>query len=219
MTQSTSPDNLALWTLQDGASLTGPSQALGNSVQNALNKRQRYDFVWPTSAERTAQTGMVQGSRGYQVDTKSEYSYDNSAWRLALSHAEFTASVSTGNNTLTNAGVFTIDSSKSTDTTFVTPSTSGILLVASPGIYAISTVTATTSAIPMTSRAFLDLAYSSGLADIQRVSIVVGEDRGSLASPNVRVTTANQTIYFQHFINIASPPNTVSTRARITRIG
>ena len=83
---------------------------------------------------------MVQGSRGYQVDTRSEYSYDASNWRLALSHAEFTASASTGNASLTLAGTFTLDATKSTNSTFVTPGTSGILILDDPGIYAISSV-------------------------------------------------------------------------------
>jgi len=55
---------------------------LASSTQTALNKRQRFTFVWANSAARTAQTGMVAGSTGYQVDTKDEYTYTGSAWNL-----------------------------------------------------------------------------------------------------------------------------------------
>lgn len=50
------------------------------SVQTALLKRQRLTYTWANKAARDAQTGMVAGSEGYQVDTKINYRYDGSQW-------------------------------------------------------------------------------------------------------------------------------------------
>lgn len=218
----TSPDNIYVHDGSAPASIVTESQTQGASIQAALNKRERYDFVWANSAERTAQTGMVQGSRGYQVDTKSEYIYDNSTWRLALSHAEFTSQITLANGGPNLLGTFTLDATKTTDTTFISPSTSGILIINNPGVYAVSTVTAMYNPFPTvaaaTGRTFLDLSFTLSAADLQRVSIVVGEDRGSLSSPNVRSTIASQNLYFEIFKNTTANAD-VRTRVRITRIG
>ncbi len=215
---TTSPDAIYKADSSAPVSIIQESQTQGDSIQTALNKRQRYDYVWTDQADRNAQTGMVQGSRGYQVDVKGEYIYDNSAWRLALSHAEFTASVSAANATLVLAGTWTLDASQSTNAVFVTPGGNGILTITDPGIYAVSTVSTNAATVPMTGRGFLDLSFVSSAADIQRVSVPVGEDRGSLSSPNVRVTAANTDLYFQLY-QTTGGTRTVSTRARVTRIG
>lgn len=224
MTQLTSPDNIAKWTLQDPGSFVQASQTQGDSVQAALSKRERYDFVWGNDSERIDQTGMMQGSRGYQIDTKSEYIYDNSNWRLALSHAEFTAQKNidpSGSPQL--LGVFSIDAAFSTNSSFAIPGTDGIIVLVEPGIYAVSTVTymrntGDTAYAPATARTFLNLGFAPISADLQRVSIVVGEDRGSIASPNVRSTFANQNLYFEAFQNTGGVA-LLKTRARITRLG
>lgn len=139
MTQVTSPDGIVKWTFEDPASIPGASQAQGDSVQLALDKRQRYDFVWANSAGRTSQLGMVQGSRGYQSDTKSEYLYDNSTWRLAVPYALFSGSYSMTNGAWTST-VPSIDAGVSTDTTFVTTGTAtyAYLNFVNPGVYAIT---------------------------------------------------------------------------------
>lgn len=38
-------------------------------------------YTWPTSAERTAQTGMALGYKGTQTDTGLEYRYDGTNWK------------------------------------------------------------------------------------------------------------------------------------------
>lgn len=53
---------------------------LASSVQNALNKRQRFGYVWANATARAAQTGMSAGATGYQIDTKTEYLYDGTNW-------------------------------------------------------------------------------------------------------------------------------------------
>jgi hypothetical protein len=51
------------------------------SMQAALAIRSRYDFVWTNVGDRNAQTGMVDGSRGYQIDTGYDYKYNGTSWR------------------------------------------------------------------------------------------------------------------------------------------
>lgn len=82
MTEATTPDNITKWTISDGASLVQMSQAMGDSIQVALDKRQRYEFVWQDAADRDAQTDMVEGSKGYQIDTETDWIYDGANWRL-----------------------------------------------------------------------------------------------------------------------------------------
>ena len=214
--ETTVPDGIAKLTGEGPASLVQASQTQGDSTQAARLKRMRFDFVGDDAADRTAQTGMVQGSRGYQIDTRSEYIYDSSNWRLQLAHIEFTASQSTANATLTLCGTFTLDSTASTNTTFVTPISSGRVQLVDPGIYAVSTVTTLTAAA--TGRSFLDASFVQTAGDQQRMSIVVGEDRGSLGIPNVRSTVANQNLYFEHY-QTTGGTRTVGTRLRITRVG
>lgn len=137
---TTSPDNIA------GPNPTGPQDqaawgnALASSVQNSLNNRQRYQYVWPNDAARLNQTGMQEGSLGYQLDTKSNYIYEASRWRLSTPYVEFdTSNVSLPNATYVRPP-FNLNSNSSTSTTFATYSASepGIITLTDPGIYAIS---------------------------------------------------------------------------------
>lgn len=215
MVQPTSPDNINKWTNGDPTSLVQMSQSMGDSIQTAFNKRQRYTYVWPTSAERTAQTGMVQGSLGYQVDTKSDYIYDASAWRLQLSHIEFTSTGNTADGGPYGIGTFTMDATNTTDSSMATALGNGTITVLRPGIYAISSLTLFGTAA--TGRTFIDLAVPNPTL-YQRVSIVVGEDAGALSMPNARIVAANTIIGFTAFKTTGTtiaPTN----RVRITRMG
>ena len=82
MVDQTSPDDIAIWQKGDPASLMQMSATMAASVQDALNNRSRYNYVWDDAADRTAQTGMINGSAGYQIDTKGEYVYDGAQWVL-----------------------------------------------------------------------------------------------------------------------------------------
>lgn len=73
--------------IHDGTGSADPvaiSAAEGSSVANLMKNRERFDYTWANSTERTEQTGMVQGSRGYQEDTRAEYVYGSSGsvWQL-----------------------------------------------------------------------------------------------------------------------------------------
>jgi len=199
-------------------SAAGISATEASNLDTFFANRERFDYVWVNASERGAQTGMAQGSRGYQTDSKSEYVYDSNAWRLQLSYAEFTATASTPSGTLTFSGNLTLDGSKSTNSTFVVPAGNGILKIVDPGIYAISTVSNTVGVIGASGRSFLDLSLVASAGDTQRVSINVGEDRGSLSAPSVRITAPNQLVYFQHFFTAGATVN-MNTSVRIARIG
>jgi len=75
MTSLTTPDNIVRWTTADPASLVAESEAQGDSIQAALLTRQGHTYRWANAAARTAQSGMVAGSYGYQIDTDIRYRY------------------------------------------------------------------------------------------------------------------------------------------------
>lgn len=112
--------------VHDGSGSMSPaaiSSAEGSNLANLLKNRQRFDFEWANAAARGAQTGMVQGSRGYQIDTKTEYLYDAGQWRLAIPYIEFSSTdqVIADDNTYGQTG-WSVDTSRSTDQDMVTVS-------------------------------------------------------------------------------------------------
>jgi len=225
MTSLTTPDNLVIWTGADPQALPAASSAMQTSVQDALAKRQRYGYVWANQTARLAQAGMVAGSQGYQLDTKSDYIYDGSSWALKTPHAEFTANsgaITMGSPTL--IGTLAYDATSSTSSTFVTAVGNGQLNIVDPGIYAISSVQAffqtgsPTTPNAATSRTFFDMTKVLSSGDQQRVSVNINEDRGSLSKPNVRTTIPNQSIYFQFYAQLAAA-GFLTSRISVTRVG
>lgn len=221
MTELTSPDNIAKWTVQDPTSLVQESQTQGDSIQAAFNKRQRFDYVWPTAAERTAQTGMVQSSRGYQVDTKTEYLYDNSQWRLAVPYAEFSfAAKSIPNNVYTQISAGAIDTPKSTSTTFVTLSgADGVFTLVDPGVYGFSiyaeestggAITGQSHAVVSTTAAGLGTQYTRGY--------FTGGQSAMVAMPFLYTSSSNTTLYISVFQNTGAAKS-IQARLRIGRFG
>lgn len=202
-------------------------RSLALATQVALDKRQQGTYVWVDDDARGLQTGMKQSDEGYVLATKTWYVFDGGVWRLATPHMEFSAvKGAVANSTLYTLGSFAVDVAASTSTSIATAGADGVINIVDPGLYAISTVTqlraASNPASPTaaTGRTFLDMATASGIADLQRVSIVTGEDRGSMASPNVRVTSPNQPIWFQAYRNVVGSEvnGQTLTRVRITRL-
>jgi hypothetical protein len=226
MTESTTPDGIVKWTVDDAASLVSMSTAMGNSIQTALNKRERYDFVWEIASERTAQTGMVQGSRGYQIDTESEYIYDTGVWVLARAHTAYTFSKSiTSGGVPQDVGTLTYKASESTSSTIVTTSTSpdgGQVIFKNPGIYAYSAEIHSSGVIPMTGRSFIEASFSEVTTDnasiIARVNIAVNEDRGFISIPNLRITEISQPVFLRYFHSNGAAVTMVG-QINITRLG
>lgn len=115
------------------------SATQASSIHTQFALRERYDFVWANQAERDAQTGMVQSSRGYQADTKTEYIFEGGTWRLALPYVEYSvASQSLANNAYDPISTsMAVNTGMSTSTTF-TSLTSGRITLVDPGIYSLS---------------------------------------------------------------------------------
>lgn len=220
MVQPTTPDNINKWTNTDPTSLVQMSQSMGDSVQTALNKRERYNYVWPTVSEQNAETGMVQGSTGYQVDIKTEYIYDNGAWRPTLAYAEFaSASTSVINSAFVNFGNLTIDNTYSTSTTFAVASTNSITLV-DPGIYSISAYCIADAAMGATVSFALLSSDPSPLVSASQLmrGPFAADNVAGLAMPFYRTVASSQTIYFTYRQNSAGT-RTISARVRVGRIG
>lgn len=95
MPANTSPDNIEYPVSTDPvAPLETVFANMANSVQDAFDgfrtdwndfedSRAIQTFRWADAAARAAQTGMVAGDIGYQVDMGVQYRYTGSAWRPA----------------------------------------------------------------------------------------------------------------------------------------
>lgn len=211
---NTSPDNINYPDTSFAQNQPAYMATHASSVQAAFDKRQRYSYYWANATARTSQTGMTEGSLGYQVDTKTDYQYDNGAWRLSVEHAEFNATMTVNGATVTTLGAFSYISANTTSTSFVTPAGSGLLSIANPGLYAVSSYTYIQAAA--TARSFVEL-FPQGGPNLQRVSIPTGEDAGSLSLPNLRVTSAGQNYLFNVYQQ-SGATRTVTSTVRITRI-
>jgi hypothetical protein len=215
--------------IHDGTGSADPvaiSAAEGNSLADLMRRRERFDFTWANAAELDAQTGMVQGSRGYREDTKSEYLYDNSTWRLALPYAEYTATqTNVADGTFTGLGVFAIDSGQSTDSSMLVPQSSGIVRCVNPGIYSIQAHTlirnsADDAWLPVTARSFLDISVPPGVPiPLHRASVNAGEDQISIAMPVLRITASNTDIEVRIFKTNGVGTTRCKTTVRIARLG
>jgi hypothetical protein len=138
--------------------------------------------------------------------------WDGSSWKTS-GHSEWSRSnqvVPTASPW--GAGALTQDSSKTTDTAFVTHPASDTLRFRDAGNYAI-TFTATAEAA-MTGRSFVEIR-AAGVPLIR--TVVTGEDRGAAIIPNYRAA-ANQDLTFVVY-HSSGVNRTVDFRIRVTRIG
>jgi hypothetical protein len=217
MTNPTTPDDFPRWEISDPTSLVQVSQAIGDAVQTALNKHQRFDFVWANDTERNAQLGMVQGSRGYQIDVETEWLYDIQSWVLATAHAEWTFSTSIPNDTVTNIGTMTFDSTMSTSSSMTTTSTNGgtgQIVIMNPGLYAYTYTRGNGTAAA--GRAFLETYLDQDI--IMRHNLITGEDITTLVIPNLRCVDVQVPIY-NKFYHTNGGSLAISGRITVTRIG
>lgn len=81
----TTPDSIFYPDVSAPAAEITNLSTMAASIQVALALRSRFDYVWTNLAGRTAQTGMVDGSRGYQIDTGFDYKYNGTVWRNVTS--------------------------------------------------------------------------------------------------------------------------------------
>lgn len=210
----TSPDSIYAHDGSGPASLVTVSQTMASSIQAAFDKRERYDYVWANSAERAAQTGMVQSSRGYQIDTKSEYLYDNSAWRLAVPYAEYSkGSQGVNSGVYTGVSGWSVVSSATTDTNLVSI-TNYVVTFINPGVYNISMTTGY-SGSPTG-------GFTTITPDIGHLSWYdIGEYIQTIGTTGsfIRTTTANQTVYLWTYQASGGLLNLTFGNLRIVRLG
>ena len=55
-----------------------------NAIINSIDESIKY--YWADSAARAAETGMLEGEKGLQVDTQAIYVYESSAWVFKYNH-------------------------------------------------------------------------------------------------------------------------------------
>lgn len=224
MAGATTPDGIGYATTGDAVTIAAATALVASTTQTAFALRQRYEFVWANAAARTSQTGMVNSATGYQVDTKTEYIYESSTWRLKTPHAEFTAtSASTASATQAYYGTFTLDTSNSTSSVMATPGGAGIIVITDPGIYLVSAVVGSLagSSPPITGRSFLDLNNVTGFGSFifRQEGGFVGGTTQDITLPNLRVASSNFSLYFSFYWTQASGATTFPSRVRITRLG
>lgn len=217
----TSPDSIYFSDTTTTMDPNAISAAQATSVQAALALRQRFEFVWANAAARTSQAGMAAGSTGYQIDTRSEYIYESSIWRLKTPHAEYTiAPVSVPNNTFTLQGALTLVAAASTSSTFAVPNGNSSFRIVDPGIYAISVLVY--MGANYTQLMFIELSTTSTSSPANRVmrgDMVPSEDSFYLSMPNLYVATANTNYYFLMYQLTGGTITPSSIKFRVTRIG
>lgn len=67
---------------------------MADAEADEFEKREIHTYVWSNSTQRGAQAGMIEGDRGYQLDTNVLYTYDGSGWYVfnsILGYASVTA--------------------------------------------------------------------------------------------------------------------------------
>jgi hypothetical protein len=221
MTQNTTPDSITKWTSADPTSIVGASQAMGDSVQLALDKRQRYEYEWSSSTQRNAQTGMVAGSLGYQSNDGTEWIYENSAWRRTFLYMEATATsiaIATANNTASiGGGVALTEGGGTTDSDFFTLSTSFITINRS-GLYSISWL-ARESADAVINGGFIVISssgtYGSEIAWLAQSPFA--NSPVAFAAIPVQKVSGSTTFHF-HFRNESGSTRTILSTIKFTRI-
>jgi len=79
---TTSPDNIYYADGTTPASLADITSAMATSVQNAFNVREMQSFSWANSTAKSAQTGMIIGDIGYQIDNLVYYRWDGATGKI-----------------------------------------------------------------------------------------------------------------------------------------
>lgn len=110
MSANTSPDSIVYPVSTDQiAPLETVFANMATSVQNALNTRAVKGYRWADATARAAQTGMVAGDLGYQIDNDTLYRYSGSAWVIwERGDTTFTPSWTSATVTGTNTGVYNV---------------------------------------------------------------------------------------------------------------
>jgi len=193
---TTTPDNIAYPNTTDPWATQSDLAATASSVQNALNKRERYEYVWANSAARTAETTMVEGSLGYQVDTQTDYVYSGGSWRNRLSYGEFTsAGVTLSSTATTNFSSINVNSGATTDPTNFTTSANTVT-VGYAGIYAINLYLICSVSVSVNAYALVGIASDFASNPASQIGRAQFNPDAVASQTIVYPAPANQTFYF-----------------------
>jgi hypothetical protein len=142
---TTSPDSIYYADGTTPASLADITSAMATSIQNALNVREMQSFSWANSTAKSAQTGMIVGDIGYQIDNLVYYRWDGSAWKIwAKAPAAYTPTISGVNSGFVRTFMFSVSSGMVNVVGKIVfnsglPTGSGTLLVSLPSGFNIDT--------------------------------------------------------------------------------
>lgn len=137
---TTSPDNIYFPSATDQiAPLETVFATQASSVQTALSRRQRYDYVWANATARNNQTGMLTGATGIQADTLIEYVYMKDEWTPSPLLLSFTStrSVNASSETDMTPWAFSGSLSNTASSKWHTVSTN-LVTLNTPGVYSLS---------------------------------------------------------------------------------
>lgn len=194
------------------------------TLADLMSRRERYAYEWANAGARSAEIGMRQGSLGYQVDTRSEYIYDGGAWRLSFAYFEgngTSSSTATGSTNGAGSGsAITIDNTNSTDTSFITASTSQVRFNRA-GIYSINLASKETGSNACTGQSQVVISENPLFSNVPG-RLANGMFSGALMAnavlPFYPVATPGSLLYF-HFYNDSGANRTVASKVTIGRLG
>lgn len=185
--------------------------ALASSVANLMKNRERFDFTWANVGEQNATSTMVQGSRGLREDIKTEMLFDNGQWRLATPYIEFSGGSKSIPSVYTSLDGWSVDNTRSTDTTMVTVS-GNVFTIVRAGLYSLD--------------AFGGFSASSSdqfitwTTDVAHVNFVgIGSPVSSVCQASraaYRITADNTPLYLWGYSN--SSVNITARAVSITRL-
>lgn len=137
----------------------------------------------------------------------------------AIPYAEYSATVTPANDTVTFAGTYSYDSANSNNSSFTTYVSNGVIRLNQAGVYTIVMEAAVGQ--PITNRSFIDIetqpSGSSTWTNRSRVPIPNSEDRVSNSRPLIRATSANMLVRFSIYRRVATPTASMTTRVTISR--
>lgn len=203
MPANTSPDNIVYPVSTDPvAPLETVFANMANSVQDALDgfrtdfddftaERAIQTFRWADSAARNAQTGMVAGDIGYQIDTAVGYTYSGSGW-VATGTVALLDKNGTGYSVPNNAFTQLTDTYLATTKLRGMTTSGGAITVPTDGLYRV-----TASAL------FAANGTGSRQVDVTKNSTVAGT--GDVLAGNVAGSAiVNGTVYASKVIPLAA---------------
>jgi len=120
--------------------LNANNSAVQGLVDGVTDVRQAHSYLWDDAAGRTAEIGMTHGSHGVQRDTNTEWTYNNTDWKLTGGLVPTLVVEANGNQAISHDTITDITSIWNTPTTNYgfTSWSSGVLTIMHTGIYLVT---------------------------------------------------------------------------------